>query len=182
MQFVGFEWLFYVFFLYLYPKNVMETIRHQIRYTRLRADELNEVVREQGYMALNWARKAYAPYSGFHVGALLELENGEFAGGNNQENAAYPSGLCAERVAIFAANARFPATAIRRIVVTAWHKGDITEQPVAPCGACRQVMFEKEAEQQSPIEIVLLGANDALIFNSVADLLPFAFGGETLKK
>lgn len=122
--------------------------------------------------------KAYAPYSKFQVGATLLLSNGEIISGNNQENIAYPSGLCAERVALFFAGANFPKESIETIVVVA--KGDLlpVDKTLSPCGSCRQVMIESEIRQNNqPIRVVLVSQNGkTIVFNSVLDLLPFAFG------
>lgn len=120
--------------------------------------------------------KAYAPYSGFHVGACLLLEDGTIVLGNNQENAAFPSGTCAERTALFYAGANFPDKKIKTLVVVA--KGDFVdfESVLSPCGGCRQVMLESETRQETPIKVILVSQNERTIaLNSVGDLLPFAF-------
>ncbi|SCY44763.1 cytidine deaminase [Nonlabens sp. Hel1_33_55] len=119
---------------------------------------------------------AYAPYSKFTVGCALMLENGEIIHGNNQENAAYPSGLCAERVAIFAAGANYPGVAIVRMAITASPVDDSFEKPVPPCGACRQSIAEYESRQDQPIEIFFMGASGTVARSgSLADLLPLIF-------
>ena len=126
---------------------------------------------------------AYAPYSGFLVGASVLLDNGEIINGSNQENVAYPSGLCAERVALFYAGSQYPKIAIKTIAVSALSKTfDITDV-VSPCGACRQVMAEYQQKQNSEIRILLHSPNDdVFIANSVQDLLPFMFTSPLLKK
>lgn len=127
--------------------------------------------------AYSMCEKAYAPYSNFHVGATVLLSNGELISGNNQENLAYPSGLCAERVALFFAGANFPKEKVEKIVIVA--KGDLVpfDKLLSPCGSCRQVMLESENRQDKPIRIILVSQNGrTIIFNSVIDLLPFAFG------
>jgi cytidine deaminase len=120
--------------------------------------------------------RAYAPYSRFQVGASLRLENGQIVEGNNQENIAYPSGLCAERVALFYAGANYPNLAIESICIVV--QGDLiaAENYVSPCGSCRQVMLESEARQTSSIRVLLV-QNDGQIFilNACKDLLPFGF-------
>jgi cytidine deaminase len=131
--------------------------------------------------ALKAARDAYAPYSGFHVGAALLLENGEMIRGNNQENAAYPDGICAERVAMFAANAAFPDSSIRMLACAARFKGDFLEDPVYPCGSCRQALLESENRHGKPIRILMYGKNRIQIANSVKDLLPLSFDASFLK-
>ena len=120
--------------------------------------------------------RAYAPYSRFQVGASVRLENGQIVEGNNQENIAYPSGLCAERVALFYAGANYPNLAIESICIVV--QGDLiaAENYVSPCGSCRQVMLESEARQTSSIRVLLV-QNDGQIFilNTCKDLLPFGF-------
>jgi cytidine deaminase len=124
---------------------------------------------------------AYAPYSNFHVGAALLLENGEVITGNNQENAAYPSGLCAERVALFYAGANFPNVPITKIAVVARKKHDDKILPVSPCGSCRQVMVEYEKKQEKALQIILKGADKSFIIVPFArDLLPLAFDKDAL--
>ena len=121
--------------------------------------------------------KAYAPYSKFKVGAALLLEDGQIIQGNNQENIAYPSGLCAERIALFHANAQFPEIAVELICIVA--KGDLMpiSQLISPCGACRQVMLESENRQNKPIRIILVNQdNRILCIDSVQNLLTFGFG------
>ena len=117
---------------------------------------------------------AYAPYSKFKVGAAVLLENGEIITGNNQENVAYPSGLCAERVAVFYANAKFPNTKIKMIAVAAYFQNDYTDH-ISPCGSCRQVLQEVEARYKSPIRILLYGKNEIYIVESAKDLMPLNF-------
>ena len=121
--------------------------------------------------------KAYAPYSKFKVGAALLLEDGQIIQGNNQENIAYPSGLCAERVALFHAGSQFPGIAVDLICIVA--KGDLMpiSQLLSPCGACRQVMLESENRQNKPIRIILVNQdNRTMCIDSVQNLLPFGFG------
>ncbi len=126
---------------------------------------------------------AYAPYSNFHVGAALELANGLIFKGNNQENAAYPSGICAERVAVFSASSQYPGVAIRSIAVVA--KTDVFKlvNPVTPCGACRQVIAEYEMLAGQPIRIILQGNSEKIwILEGISNLLPLLFHGGELKK
>ena len=121
--------------------------------------------------------KAYAPYSKFKVGAALLLEDGQIIQGNNQENIAYPSGLCAERIALFHANAQFPEIAVELICIVA--KGDLMpiSQLISPCGACRQVMLESENRQNKSIRIILVNQdNRTMCIDSAQNLLPFGFG------
>jgi cytidine deaminase len=128
-------------------------------------------------MATQAMRQAYAPYSHFHVGAAVLLENGETVCGNNQENAAYPSGLCAERVALFYASAKYPGVAVRAIAINSGTNGEENAQPVYPCGSCRQVLLEYEMRSGNPIRIIMGSAGKTHVVNSVSDLLPLHFIG-----
>ena len=122
------------------------------------------------------ARNAYAPYSKFHVGAAVRLANGEMVMGNNIENAAYPSGLCAERVAMFGAMAKYPGVAIEALAVTAHSPGKQIEDPVAPCGACRQVMAEVEQVSKRPLRVLCQGeTGPIMLFEGIESLMPFIF-------
>jgi cytidine deaminase len=124
---------------------------------------------------------AYAPYSGYRVGAAVLLENGRVVTGNNQENAAYPSGLCAERVALFAAHAWFPAQKVKALAVYSGGKKGVSTTPPMPCGACRQVMAETEAVFASHFPVASASADGTtMIFPSAETLLPFAFKPEHL--
>ena len=132
--------------------------------------------------AKNMLKSAYAPYSGFFVGAAVHLENGEIITGNNQENVAYPSGMCAERVAIFYAKSKFPNTKINSIAVSAISKNFQIEDVVSPCGSCRQVISEYEVKQNENIRILLHQSDDSvIIIKSISDLLPLMFISEKLK-
>lgn len=145
-------------------------------------DELEPGDRELVELSRKMTGKAYAPYSGFHVGAALRLENGEVITGSNQENGAYPSGLCAERVAAFAASARFPGMPMQAIAVSARSPRLSADELVSPCGACRQVMLEYETLQEKPIRLLLSKDNGRiLVIEKVADLLPLSFTGKNLK-
>ena len=120
--------------------------------------------------------KAYAPYSQFLVGAALELENGEIILGNNQENASYPSGLCAERTAIYYAGAEFPNQKILRMAIVAGSTKNPTTKPIPPCGACRQALSEYEVKQNSEMELYFMGTSGQIAFSkSVENILPWVF-------
>lgn len=126
--------------------------------------------------ALMTMQQAYAPYSKFKVGASVLLQSGQIVQGNNQENIAYPSGLCAERVALFYAGAQFPLDPVLKICVVA--EGDLMPQGalLSPCGSCRQVMLESEARQAQPIEVLLVQrSGQIIVLDSVQNLLPFGF-------
>lgn len=127
--------------------------------------------------AQNAVKNAYAPYSKFSVGAAVLLDDGKIIEGNNQENIAYPSGLCAERVALFYAGANYPDRKVQKIAIAS--DGDLIgpESFLTPCGSCRQVMAEVSQRQKSSFEILLLNNDESvLVFDSINDLLPFVFG------
>ncbi len=124
---------------------------------------------------------AYAPYSKFNVGAALLLDNGEVIVGSNQENASYPSGLCAERTAVYYAGAKYPESKILKMAITASSQNQITDKPIPPCGACRQAIAEYEIKQNTPIEIYFMGAKGKVVkSNSLANLLPLLFDNSVL--
>tara|TARA_R110000868_G_scaffold354256_1_gene615553 strand:+ start:753 stop:1208 length:456 start_codon:yes stop_codon:yes gene_type:complete len=131
--------------------------------------------------AVKARQNAYSPYSKFNVGAAVLLDNDEIVIGNNQENASYPSGLCAERVAIFYASAKFPRIGIKAIAISATSKNFVVNKPAAPCGNCRQSISEYEIKQQRPISIIMSGeTGEILKCNSVSDILPLAFNSTFL--
>ncbi len=144
-------------------------------------DELDIVVKNLMNEAVNARKKAYAPYSNFNVGAAILLDNNQIVTGNNQENAAFPSGLCAERVAIFNAGANYPKNKIKTIAISASSSKHKVINPVGPCGACRQSIAEYENKQKQPIVIYFMGEEGQIIkVNSLKDLLPFGFDGSLL--
>jgi cytidine deaminase len=145
--------------------------------------ELNQMEQDLLQKARQASDLAYAPYSNFFVGAALLLENGVVVTGNNQENVAYPSGLCAERVAIYAAGAQYPNMAINVIAITCKSKLFHVDEPLSPCGACRQAMSEYELRHHKNIRIILAGESGKIrVMQSIADLLPFMFKAEALKR
>jgi len=123
---------------------------------------------------------AYAPYSKFQVGAAVLLENGEIIIGTNQENAAYPSGLCAERVAVFYANSKYPDVPVKAIAVTAFTNNNFVKTPIPPCGSCRQVLVETETRFNTPIKIYLVSESKITVINDAKDLLPLNFDESSL--
>jgi len=143
-------------------------------------DELNDKDKLLVDTAKKQTENAYAPYSTFHVGAALELDNDIIVGGNNQENAAYPSGLCAERVAMFYANAQYPNTAVKTIAIAAYTKGEFLKKPITPCGSCRQVLLETENRYEKDIRVILYGTDEIIIIKNVKDLLPLSFEKSSL--
>ena len=138
-------------------------------------DELVPKDRELAEAAIKATEGSYAPYSRFNVGAAVRLDSGLIVKGSNQENAAYPSGLCAERTAMFYAGANYGDKAITAIAVAASQNGVLLASPVSPCGACRQVMAEYQKKGGRPITIILVGADRTLRFSSVDALLPLIF-------
>ncbi len=118
---------------------------------------------------------AYAPYSKFSVSAAALLDNGIVVNGTNQENAASPSGLCAERTAVFFANSQYPECKVTTIAISAFFQGEIIANPITPCGSCRQVLLETENRQKSPIRVILAGKDNCFIINSIKDILPLNF-------
>lgn len=145
-------------------------------------DELSEPDRALIEMAKEATRTSYAPYSQFCVGAALRLSDGTTVTGSNQENAAFPSGLCAERTAIFYANAHYPGLAVRELAVAAYAHGHFLKAPIPPCGACRQVILGAEERYGSPIRILLYGEEGTYVVESVKVLLPLQFVGETMNE
>jgi cytidine deaminase len=138
--------------------------------------ELPTDVQKLMEQAVEVRKRAYAPYSKFRVGAALLLNNGQTVLGSNQENAAYPSGLCAERVAIFQAGAIYPDAKILKMAITAASDSNKTIAPIPPCGGCRQSIAEYETRQDSPIEIYFMGEiGDIYKSDSLKNLLPFMF-------
>ncbi|WP_047247565.1 cytidine deaminase [Maribacter thermophilus] len=145
-------------------------------------NELKESDRKLLGLAVEARKNAYAPYSKFNVGAAVLLENGEVEIGSNQENASYPSGLCAERVAIFHAGAKFPGVPVKTIAITAASEDYEVTVPAAPCGNCRQAIFEYEFKQKSPIRLLLMGASGSIVeCASLEDILPLGFNNTYLK-
>jgi cytidine deaminase len=138
-------------------------------------DELETSQKELINKAKEQVKKAYAPYSKFHVGAAIELENGEIFAGSNQENSAYPSGLCAERVAMFFANAQYPDVAVKTIAIAAFTNGNFLPEPISPCGSCRQVLLETEIRFEQDIKFLLYGTNHIFQIENVRQLLPLCF-------
>jgi cytidine deaminase len=129
------------------------------------------------------ARKSYAPYSEFHVGAAVLLENGKVICGSNQENAAYPAGLCAERVALFYANSQYPGVKVLALAIAAHADHFVIDKPISPCGTCRQVIAETENRQQSKIKILMRGESGPVnSVEGIENLLPLTFYEEKLKK
>ncbi|PKD16461.1 cytidine deaminase [Salegentibacter salinarum] len=144
-------------------------------------EELPQAIQDLMKTAVEARDKAYAPYSQFKVGAALALNNNEVVTGSNQENASYPSGLCAERTAIYYAGATFPEAQIKDIAISAKSMKHMVEAPVPPCGACRQALVEYEVKQKADIAVYFMGETGKVMkANSIKDLLPLIFENSVL--
>lgn len=144
-------------------------------------NELNDVDKNLIEIATKVSQSAYAPYSGFSVGAALLMEDDTIVTGNNQENAVYPSGMCAERVAIWKAASSFPGKKVKKIAITAVSSNKVVDRPVGPCGSCRQTLLEYEINQSMDIEILFTGTVGKVVkLNSIHSLLPFSFDNSFL--
>ena len=159
----------------------MTTKKFETIVTILQWDELTDLQIKLINQAKKQVLNAYAPYSQFRVGAAVALENGEIFSANNQENAAYPSGLCAERVALFYANANYPSTPVNTIAIAAFTNGEFLTDPISPCGSCRQVLLESEIRFDQNIVLLLYGTKNIYRLENSKQLLPLAFDKNTLE-
>lgn len=150
--------------------KIIETRVEVYAYNELSADDKNLVEKAKGATATS-----YSPYSKFQVGAALLLENGEVVAGSNQENAAFPSGLCAERTTIFYAAAAYPGVKFKKLAIAAYSNDGFVEEPISPCGACRQSVLEYEKLAGEPIEIILVGREKVYKIKGIRSLLPLSF-------
>ena len=159
-------------------------LKKELRFQITVYKNLNELAtKDKALMlqAVSARKNAYAPYSNFRVGAAVSLANNEVIIGSNQENASYPSGLCAERVAIFYAGAKFPNVAVNTVAISAASDNYEVTSPAAPCGNCRQAMYEYEFKQKQPIRLLLMGEKGSIIeCSSVDDILPLGFNSSFL--
>lgn len=138
--------------------------------------ELNEQEQSLVHQAIEAASRSYAPYSHFNVGAALLLKNGQTIIGCNQENAAFPAGTCAERSALFAAGAQYPDEPVMMLAIAARDtNGNLTQEPVSPCGVCRQVIIETETRYRQPIRILLYGEKCVYVMDGIKQLMPLSF-------
>lgn len=153
----------------------MKEITQTITYHLAQFEELSQEEQQLVSQAIDATNNSYANYSHFYVGAACLLEDGRIVIGANQENAAFPSGLCAERTAIFGAQANYPDQPIKTLAIAARNEKGRLKTPISPCGACRQVILEIEDRYKKPIRILLYGTDGILCFDSVKDLLPFSF-------
>ena len=138
-------------------------------------DQLDADDRKTADAAVEAISLSYAPYSRFNVGAAVMFEDGEIVKGANQENAAYPSGLCAERTPLFYASASRPDKAMKILAIAAGQEGKLCDSPATPCGACRQVMAQYQTKSGRPMAVILVGARKIWKFEKVDDLLPLIF-------
>lgn len=153
----------------------MKDIELNFRMQFCQLEELADDDRRLVEKAIAATHNSYAPYSHFHVGACLRLADGLEVIGANQENAAFPSGLCAERSAVFAAQSMFPDKPITALAIAARNEDGLTSQPVSPCGACRQVILEMEDRYKQDVRILLYGTEGVYVIPSVKSLLPLHF-------
>ncbi|WP_353103916.1 cytidine deaminase [Myroides odoratus] len=157
----------------------VEVVTTFIEYESIR--ELAQQDQELMEQAVAIRKNAYAPYSQFRVGAALLLEDGTIVLGSNQENAAFPSGLCAERTAIFQAGALHPGKRILKLAISATSDLKVTDHPIPPCGACRQSILEYEVKQAQPIEMFFMGAEGIVCYSpSLLNMLPFHFDAKSM--
>jgi cytidine deaminase len=160
-------------------ENKMKLVAEFLQYDS--AEELNATDLSLVTAARESAADAYAPYSEFHVGAALLLDNGIIVRGNNQENASYTLGLCAERVALFAAGANHPGNKIVAMAITAASAHFKIDRAIAPCGACRQAIAEYEQRYRQPIRLIMTGVSgQVLVADSISPLLPLQFSKDDL--
>ena len=158
----------------------MKTFRIETIVTSLSETELTEEERAVVNAAKMATDNSYAPYSKFHVGAAVLLDNGEIIKGSNQENAAYPSGICAERTTIFYANSEYPDEKIKYMAIAAKSENGFTPAPISPCGTCRQVLLETERRYGQDIKVLLYSTDGIYRVDSMAKLLPLSFTEESL--
>lgn len=150
------------------------TLKSSIKVAQL--SELSETDRQLIDRAIEGTSRSYAPYSHFHVGAAILLANGKMFIGCNQENAAFPAGICAERSAIFAAGVQYPDQPIVTLAITARNtKGELIDEPASPCGTCRQVIIETETRFKHPVRILLYGRKRTFVLDSIKELMPLSF-------
>lgn len=154
----------------------MKEVNVPIHITAYGYEELNEEERQLIEAAKTATTHSYAPYSHFSVGAAALLSNGIIVSGSNQENAAYPSGTCAERTTLFYANSEYPDQAVKALAIAARNEEDFVNEPIPPCGACRQVLLETEQRFGQPMRILLFGKEHIFVMEGVINLLPLSFG------
>lgn len=159
----------------------MKELKQEVIIRKYKFEELTDSDKRLIEAAIEATKRSYAPYSHFHVGAAAMLDDGTIVTGSNQENAAYPSGLCAERTALFHAGSEYPDKAVTTLAIAASNCDGLTEQPVTPCGACRQVMLEAEQRYRRPIRMLMYGTACIYETRGTKDLLPLSFGIESME-
>ena len=159
----------------------MKTKTIEIEFDCCRHDELTAEEEELAVAAAHATENSYARYSQFKVGAAVRLHDGRIVIGANQENAAFPSGLCAERTALFAAQAQYPNHRVTMLAIAARNEDGVVAQPVTPCGACRQVIAGVEDRQGTPMKVILYGTDCIYRIHSAKDLLPLAFADASMR-
>lgn len=159
----------------------MKQIKLEIAIEAYCYEELTEEDRYLIDAACEATKRSYTPYSHFSVGAAALLANGVTITGTNQENAAYPSGICAERTTLFYANSQYPDQAVKTLAIAARTEQDFLETPIPPCGACRQVLLETEKRFGEPMRILLYSKKEIYILKGISGLLPLSFDGDYLK-
>jgi len=153
----------------------MKDLKLEINLKLAQLDELSDDDQQLIKLAKQATAHSFSPYSHFKVGAAARLANGKTFIGANQENAAFPSGLCAERTALYAAQANCPAEPVTTLAIAARNSRGFMKLPISPCGGCRQVMIQVEDRYQQPMRILLYGADGVYCFDSAKDLMPFHF-------
>ena len=159
----------------------MKEIDITIKIKLCNPQELTADDRELVDRAIKATENAYAPYSHFYVGAAIRLQDGTIFTGANQENAAFTSGTCAERATLFAAQSQRPDQPLSTIAIAARNAAGLLKQPIPPCGQCRQALLEMEDRYQKPLRLLLYGTEGIYVINSVKDILPLTFVGDTMK-
>jgi len=162
-------------------KVVMKNLSLQINIKIYDYDELSNADRELMDQAIAATERSYAPYSHFSVGAAARLTNGVVISGSNQENAAYPSGTCAERTTLFYANSQYPDQAVDTLAIAARNGHGLLDDPIPPCGACRQVMLETEKRFNHPMRVLLYGKKGIYEMKEIGDLLPLSFKASSME-
>lgn len=158
----------------------MKELKQEISIRKYLYEELSDSDKQLIGTAKEATKRSYAPYSHFNVGAAVLFEDGTIVTGSNQENAAYPSGLCAERTALFHAGSQYPNKAITTLAIAASNSEGFTELPVTPCGACRQVLLETEMRYKRPIRVLMYGAAFTYEILGTKDLLPLSFTDKSM--
>lgn len=159
----------------------MKNLSLQINIKIYEYDELSSADRELMDQAIAATERSYAPYSHFSVGAAARLTNGVVVSGSNQENAAYPSGTCAERTTLFYANSQYPDQAVDTLAIAARNGHGLLDDPIPPCGACRQVMLETEKRFNHPMRVLLYGKKGIYEMKEISDLLPLSFKASSME-